>query len=70
MHPHRMTPSARALYWYLMARSPHEAVDVRTATKESGIPVKTIYEQVRKFPQMFQLLGSSVRRTPRTPRQR
>ena len=52
-----LQPSARALYWYLRAVDGAEPRSVQEAAAESGIPAKTIYEQVRKEPDTFAILG-------------
>lgn len=61
MHPRDLTPSARALWWYLLATQ-QTHVELDKAVEESGIPAKTIYEQIRKYPDLFELRGSSVAR--------
>lgn len=59
MHPAELTPTARALYWYLLAIGVQE-VEVTTAAAESGIPRSSIYEAVRRYPEVFEVRGSSV----------
>jgi hypothetical protein len=61
-----MTPSARALYWYLVATQ-QTTVEIPRAATESGIPTKTIYEQIRNYPDVFELRGSAVARRTRQP---
>jgi hypothetical protein len=59
IHPRALTPSARALYWYLVAVG-WNSVEVKAAAAQSGIPDKTIYEAIRNFPDVFRLRGSCV----------
>jgi hypothetical protein len=59
IHPRALTPSARALYWYLVAVG-WNSVEVKNAAAQSGIPDKTIYEAIRNFPDVFRLRGSCV----------
>jgi hypothetical protein len=58
-HPRDLTPTARALFWYLMATG-WKPVEVRTACLQSGIPDKSLYEAIRRFPETFILRGSVV----------
>ena len=58
-----MNPSSRALYWYLHCCCRAEQlhiIHVKTASLDSGIPVSTIYESIKRFPGTFVLIGSSI----------
>ena len=55
-----LTPTARALFWYLMATQPEQ--DVAHIVARSGIPVSSIYAAANRFPNVFELRGSLIRR--------
>ena len=55
-----LTPTARSLYWYLMATQPEQ--DVGQIARRSGIPISSIYAAAAKFPTVFELRGSLIRR--------
>jgi hypothetical protein len=49
----RLTPNARALYWYFRAcEGPQSAPDI---SRESGIPTSSVYEVAKLYPQLFTL---------------
>ena len=55
-----LTPTARALYWYLVATEAEQ--DVAQIVARSGIPVSSIYEAARRYPTVFELRGRLIRR--------
>jgi hypothetical protein len=52
-----LSPNARALYWFLIAhRDPVSGAyaTIKTVATLSGIPLSSIYEVLRKYPDNFQ----------------
>ena len=58
-HPRGMNPDARALFWF-MQYVQGAAVDIRSAAWESGVPEKSIYDAIQRYPDVFRLDGPRV----------
>ena len=60
---HTLSPNARALYWYLVARGPSRSVPEIVA--ESGIPLSSLYKVAQRHPDVFSLTGTLLRLSTR-----
>lgn len=62
---HSVSPNARALYWYLIARG--SDLSLAQIVEESGIPLSSVYKVSARHPDVFQITGRLLKLTNLPP---